>query len=462
MIAGAVLAGASARAQAPGLVLMPEAVRGAGARAVALGGAFVAVGGTSDSLFFNPAGLGLLRGFEVFAHHHEGMAGMREERVAGAFDLGVFGTLAAGLHEAGYGDLPARDERGYPFDGATVARQGATAGWGMSPFRDFAAGLSWQAARLQLMGRTVNRSFLGAGLMQRVQDRVFLGVAVRGLGPRDQEGDSPLVFSVGGAYRLSSNRPAQVALAAELPVAGSRQVALGIEQEVAAGFSARVGLRYFLSDDRLEGFRSITAGFGWRRGPLVIDYAADPQGELGLAHRVSLGASVLEKPGPSPTPTPVIARPVPPLPTPTPAVSNAAATPTGTKILAPDGGVAGPVVPSKSGVPEAPPAFPSPASSPATPEPPAPSSAPADQLRVYSQGPEKGLDATASSRVKELLDAVKRPGAGAEAWWELGQFYELSGYPDYARQCYANVLKLDPRHPGARGKWKPSPTPPTP
>jgi len=414
--------------------LQPLEVRGAGARACALGGAFAAVGGVAEALFFNPAGLADLSGFEVAAHHYEGFASLREERIAGAFETGLLGAVGFEAHSVGYGRVDSRDEQGYPFDGATTGRQGAAAGWGVPILGGPAAGAAMHVTRQQLMGREKRALWFDAGVQGRIGPGFRAGAACRGIGSVEGGDTIPLLLSLGGAYRAGGAFPILLLLSVDYQPEGAHYLGVGAEQQVSGNFKVRLGSRVPLTREEIEGFRAFAAGFGYRQGSLLVDYAVEPRGDLGFTHRVSLGASVLSK-APA-EPTPVV--PVPAAFTPTPTVTATpvendrdAWTPTPTPRAAGAGST--------------------------TPIPSAPQSAGEaaelqDQLRVYSMEVGKGMDSTARARVQELIEAVKKPGSGPEAWWELGQFYELSGYPEYARKCYENVLKLDPKHPGARQK----------
>jgi hypothetical protein len=424
------------------VLLLPMEVRGAGARAGAMGSAFAAVEGGPECLLFNPAGLASLEGFEVQAHHYEGFTSLREERLIGAFETGWLGVAACEVHSVGYGRVDSRDEQGYPFDGATTGRQGAAAGWGVPWGNGHSIGAAAHVAREQLMGRGVSAAWADAGLQVRVHPRLRLGAACRGAGPPQDTGRLPLLLSSGAAFRTGGDLPLLLALSVDLQPRGAHVLAVGAEQTVSGNFVARLGSRVPLSQERVEGFRAFAAGFGYRRGALRLDYSLEPQGDLGFTHRVSLGAA--SSPGGS---GPAETQPSSPTPTRTVTPTHTAtATPTptatGTPTIPSSEAAAGTPALSSSPVAKGPAA----AASPASP------SQGQDQLRVYEMGATKGMDSAAKARVKELLEAVRRPGAGPEAWWELGQFYELSGYPTYARQCYENVLKLDPGHAGALRK----------
>ena len=401
-------------------ILQPLESRGAGARAYGMGSAFVAVDGTVESLFFNPAGLSSLSGFEVMALHYEGFEGLREERIGGAFSVGRLGVFGAEAHSMGYGRVDSRDEEGNLVGSHRPGRWGAGLGWGGRILPSFSAGGSVRVAR-QWFGRgVIDTLSFDAGVQAAAGPRVHLGAACRGIGKYGDNYLPPMLAEVGGTFRPGGEWPLLLAVSAAFQFHGVHYINLGVEQALSPGFKMRIGSRIPLTGERIEGFRSFTAGFGYRKGAMILDYAVEPEGDLGFMHRISLSAQV-----PAADPQPTATRTSTPTPSPTETLS-----PTSTPTMTPSSG-------------SWPPSGTLSSSFTATPS--------ADQLRVYYEGPAGGATAlSASGRVKELLEAVRRPGAGLEPWWELGQLYELSGYPGYAKSCYEKVLLLDPKHEGAR------------
>ena len=284
------------------------------------------------------------------------------------------------------------------------------------------------------MGREKRALWFDAGVQGRIGSGFRAGAACRGIGTAEGEDTIPLLLSLGGAYRAGGAFPILLVLSVDYQPDGAHYLGVGAEQQVSGNFKVRLGSRVPLTREEIEGFRAFAAGFGYRQGSLLVDYAVEPQGDLGFTHRISLGASVLSGTPAEPTqvvPTPATSTPTPTV-TATP-VENAvdAWTPTSTP-RAVEPGATTPLPSAAKSAGEA--------------------ADLQDQLRVYSMEAGKGMDSTARARVRELIESVKKPGSGPEAWWELGQFYELSGYPEYARKCYENVLKLDPKHPGALQK----------
>ena len=122
LAAAAALTGTTARAQTTGtlegaaFLLVPV-----GARATALGQAAVADGGTSEALFWNPAGLAELKKTELALHHYSTFFGNGDAFVATVPALGL-GTFTAAAYIVDYGDIPTTVISGGPPIGNTVTR----------------------------------------------------------------------------------------------------------------------------------------------------------------------------------------------------------------------------------------------------------------------------------------------------------------------------------------------------
>ncbi len=105
LVCSAALAAPRLRAQTTGTVegaaflLVPV-----GARATALGQAAVADGGTTEAIFWNPAGLAEIKRTELALHHYAAFFGTGDAFVVAVPASGI-GTFAAGMYIVDYGEL---------------------------------------------------------------------------------------------------------------------------------------------------------------------------------------------------------------------------------------------------------------------------------------------------------------------------------------------------------------------
>ncbi|MDZ7413622.1 MAG: UPF0164 family protein, partial [candidate division KSB1 bacterium] len=79
-----------------------------GARALAMGGAFVATANDASALYWNAAGLARLSRSELHLGHTQWLADMRYDFAGIALPLGSFGTLGASLCALGMDEMEVR------------------------------------------------------------------------------------------------------------------------------------------------------------------------------------------------------------------------------------------------------------------------------------------------------------------------------------------------------------------
>ena len=87
-----------------------------GARPMAMGGAFVAVADDANTIFFNPAGLGLLKNAEILTAYTQSFGDVNCYKIASYYSLSDYGTLAIGGDQVNVGPIPITsiDENGTP------------------------------------------------------------------------------------------------------------------------------------------------------------------------------------------------------------------------------------------------------------------------------------------------------------------------------------------------------------
>ena len=79
---------------------------GAGARAFALGDAYVALGDGAEMVYWNPGKLAFTKGMEISFTHYNWFAGIKYEYISGITPLGLYGELGFELGYLDYGKIP--------------------------------------------------------------------------------------------------------------------------------------------------------------------------------------------------------------------------------------------------------------------------------------------------------------------------------------------------------------------
>ena len=290
----AVLAAPAAFAAPPGFAFLEVP---AGARASAMGGAYVAVADGVEAAYWNPAGLAGVQGTQLVATHYEFFQNLRHDQFALAGRM--FGGGLAGSVRAMYSEpIEERDALGNltgTFGAHDLEFQVA---YGRALGGGTTLGFASQVVKERIANESAATWGVSAGAAFRPERFKGLqaSVAMQHLGPSahyDFEGeqgnpvDLPLSLQAGLAWRgaLGQGLTVLPAMDVRATVGRTAIVALGGELESATGASLRLGVR---EGDDISNF---SAGLGWRFRGYRVDYAWVPSKlDLEDTHRFSFGA----------------------------------------------------------------------------------------------------------------------------------------------------------------------------
>jgi hypothetical protein len=264
---------------------------GAGARAVAMGDAFTAVGGDPSSLSYNPAGVMSSRS-AVEAGYGSWFGGVSTQNLQGLASLGDAGSLGLGFT---YLSFPGQDgtvrtetsadpNSNFVSTGSFVPMEYLVqGGYGLPVGKIYSVGLAVKAGDVQLDGTTAMSAAADLGALAKfLDDQLCLGVSVQNI---SLAGNGPLAFKAGADYHLLDGNLMLVA-DADVPVDNVPDAGFGLEYRVAFSGGAllpRAGYRY----DNI--FNPWSAGVGIRVGGWNLDFAAVPTGDFGLSYRGTAG-----------------------------------------------------------------------------------------------------------------------------------------------------------------------------
>ncbi len=265
------------------------------ARFAALAGAGLTLDGP-DSFFFNPAGAASRSGSAFSASY--------ESLLEGASRTGLVfsGGAAAGVFSAGllynnsFPGLEKLDGAGGGTGSEITAYDAALgAGWARRfSWVDFGFDLKYLKSRLaEASGAS---AAVDAGLVFRDPSPrgTELAVALRNFGPPLKLGSekAPLPFELAGGLKWKYTRDMNIFIEGRLPADHSPYLVFAgewfIHSSPLSGLFLRSGLNFKNYYD--HGFMgTFSGGFGLKLGGFSADYAFSPYGELGAAHRMTLG-----------------------------------------------------------------------------------------------------------------------------------------------------------------------------
>ena len=270
---------------------------GAGNRALAMGGAFVAVADDATALFWNPGGLGRVRRGELaLCQTSSPDVGLSEALAAVVWPDWRWGALSASFRHFGIDGIERRDPRNHPIDGdITDSEAEFSLGYGRAIGESWSAGAALKARRQSLGPLSAGGFGLDVGLYgppasllgikgawaERLGFGLSLGNLVEPSIRLDRESvRDPASLRTGLSYRtgLDGRRGLITTLDWEQPKGGAPRLHAGLEIQPLAAVALRVGMNQ----------RSLTAGTGIQVRGLKLDYSFE-NSPLEPIHRLGLG-----------------------------------------------------------------------------------------------------------------------------------------------------------------------------
>lgn len=282
---------AVAHAQDPGDTGLAFLKIGVGARAAAMGEAYVAVAQDASAAYWNPAGLAIAPDIEVHVTHNEWISDVRYEYVSAV--RGMRGHALAGqvalLH---MGQFDGRDANGELTESFRAYDFMAGASYGRRLTRSLEMGVTGKVIYEKIQSYTATGFAGDAGIRYRTPIRgLTLAATATNLGPEMKfENDSftlPVAARFGAAFRTRKLLEGFL-LATDFRFPNDNEVQghIGAELQVHEMIALRGGAK--LNYDEEAG----SMGLGIHYQNYEFDYAYTPfssESELGDVHRISIG-----------------------------------------------------------------------------------------------------------------------------------------------------------------------------
>ncbi|WP_158408982.1 PorV/PorQ family protein [Endomicrobium proavitum] len=270
---------------------------GAGAPAIGMGNSQTSViSNSADAIYWNPAALSSLNKMAVsfmYSSYFEDMAygwlGFGLPTSAGTFGLGVQYFTS--------GSIEGRDENGdllsdfSPTDYAVYLSYANRVYFPNSSVLRYGANVKYISSKIE---NTATAFAVDAGVIYTLFDGITsFGAAIQNIGTKMkfnvEEEDLPLAFKLGASRIFFDNL--LVSLDAIIPSDNNIFPAIGAQYTIPITPEANIALRagYDGRQKDVPGFAGFDAGFGASFRDFSFDYAFSPYGDLGTAHRVSVG-----------------------------------------------------------------------------------------------------------------------------------------------------------------------------
>jgi hypothetical protein len=169
-----------------------------GARALSMGGAFVAVASDPSAMFWNPAGVAELQGFNLIFDHTLWIADIKYEYLGITYNVGSFGALGLNITASNIGDMKVttvdmQDGTGEVFGVSDIA-VGLT--YAIKLTEDFSIGFNPKFIHQSIWKMSANAFAIDLGVKYRTPFRGFtLGMSASNFGGKMRmQGDNALVL----------------------------------------------------------------------------------------------------------------------------------------------------------------------------------------------------------------------------------------------------------------------------
>ncbi|HEY6951769.1 MAG TPA: PorV/PorQ family protein [Bacteroidota bacterium] len=299
---------------------------GQGARAIGMGGAFVAIADDPSAMYWNPAGIADLAGISVIAEHTNWLADIQYEYLGATVSTGSFGTLGLNVTVSNVGDMKVttvdqQDGTGEVF-GVTDLAVGIS--YGLKLTDNFAIGFNPKIIYQQIWKMSASAYAIDLGVKYRTPfEGVTLGMSVSNFGSKMQlQGenalvlfdpdptttgnnghvpaylstnawDLPLNFRVGVAYDVPIGELGKMSVAADAmhPSDDYESVNVGAEYLFQDFLYLRAGRKSLFQQNSEEG---ITFGLGVKQYlvgnvQFSVDYAYQDFGRLKYVQKLGIG-----------------------------------------------------------------------------------------------------------------------------------------------------------------------------
>ncbi|MFH1784098.1 MAG: PorV/PorQ family protein [bacterium] len=265
---------------------------GVGGRPIGMGSAYAGIADDVNAIYWNPGGIGQIKGTEFMAMHNMWFQSINHEYIGFAHNIEKIGTLGIGVTYLTVTDIEKRAGDTDAADGTFGATDMAVAlAYGREVSKNIYAGISAKYLSQTLDDQSATGFAGDVGVLWKATDKMGLGLAVQNLGTEMKfinSGDPlPMNIKAGVGYKFIKGLT--VGLDVNLPNDNDVSVATGVEYEIQMGdsfvLSPRAGYK---TGTDLGSISGLGAGFGFRLNQLGLDFAYVPCGDLGNSYRVSL------------------------------------------------------------------------------------------------------------------------------------------------------------------------------
>ena len=261
---------------------------GMGARATGMGGAFAAVPGDLNSVYWNPAGLSSVKSAGIGLSYGQMFVDSSYQYLLGGTPMGP-GAVGINISYLRYGSFELRDAGGVVLSNTVNPyNMAAMAAYGMPLMPGFSVGAAVKYLNQDVNGSKMTGYAFDLGALGEMG--IFsAGVTAQNLGTAG-DFSMPINIRAGLAARLTAGDKNVFIVAGDFsyPLKGSTSMNLGAEYSWADMIKIRCGYSFKDENNSLKGMSGLSGGLGIKLGQTAIDYSMVPYGDLGTVNNFTL------------------------------------------------------------------------------------------------------------------------------------------------------------------------------
>lgn len=258
---------------------------GSGAKPTSLGNAFVGLADDVNSVYWNPAGLGIVQQRQLSAtyiHWFEDVTGIN---VAYTHPLKKQDAIGLGITYLGISGVT-KYEGGVNKGEMKISNIAAGVSYGKEIKPNLLVGGTIKGIQQTLGDHSGNGFCIDGGILKRMPERkVVLGATLKNLGPgitfHEAKESLPMTIKAGVAYFYSDN----ITFVADINKAKATDISYHLGAEYA--YQKKYAIRAGYNSGPYKG-GGITLGVGFKQDKFAIDYAYLPISDLGITHWITV------------------------------------------------------------------------------------------------------------------------------------------------------------------------------
>lgn len=277
------------------------------ARAAALGGSFVSSNDDIDVIFYNPAGLKMLKGSPASFSFVKYLLDINLAGVAYSQEVGDLGRFGAAIQYINYGSFTARDEFGNNTGEFKAGDLAMILGYANSLAENFYYGANIKFIYSSIADRSSNALALDVGLHYSIPDKGFdFGFSILNAGTQlsqyyNTKEDLPVDFVIGFSKKMEH---LPLKLFVDLHKINEKQdnfsdrfkaFSIGTEFYLSSALTLRIGYNNERRSELKIGSFAGLAGFNLGMGVNVSDYnfsyGFSSLGQVGSLHRITVSTN---------------------------------------------------------------------------------------------------------------------------------------------------------------------------